>query len=458
MMMRKMILIILSICSISAYSQVDYTYYSKSKVEQDIDYAFEKLTRIHPAFLEKEAFVDYRTEYLEIKKSLKDSMSQNEVYLLLAPLFARLNDGHTGVLVPLDQRSQYSKAGGLAFPFFVNISEDSIKVSFYCANDSTLFYGGEQILEINGIKSTQVLADMEKLHGEKSKANKQKAIAYNFRYLLWILYGFDNDYELRIKDNQGVTKRIRVAGVTGDEFAKNIRRMPKTKGENYNLSINSGHKTARMKIKTFADLDGFCAFAKTAFARIKETGVGNLVIDIRNNGGGRSIVVDSLMNYITDKEYTQYKKIEIRISPDLKERYKEKYPNRYDWINTYDIDVLAVSERSLTQPKNNHLLFKGNVFLLTNKTSSSAAATFAGVFKELSLGTIVGEETGGTISYYGDYWFSKTPNMGINLYVSPKRFTQYGGSNYSRGVIPDYHVSDKGDRLMNYTDTLINKN
>jgi C-terminal processing protease CtpA/Prc len=270
-----------------------------------------------------------------------------------------------------------------------------------------------------------------------------------------MVYGFDEDYDLTIKNNQHEIQKMTIPGITSDEFMHNIKRRPIQNKEYFEFSIHKGKNIAILKIGTFGDLKGFCSFADSAFAEIKNNKVENLVIDVRNNGGGRSIVVDSLMNYITDKEYTQYQKIEVRISQELKERYKERYPNRYDWINSYAINDLLIPESNLTKPQNNNLHFKGNIYLLTNNTSFSAVATFAGVFKELRLGTIIGEETGGTIAYYGDFWYMKTPNTGITFYVSPKHFIQYGGTDYNRGVVPDYLVQDKDDSIMNFTYKLI---
>jgi hypothetical protein len=449
--MKNLILIVLCIFTFPALGQVNYAYYSKSEVEQDMDDAFEKLTSIHPIFLDKEELTDYQNKFASIKGSLKDSMTQNDVYLLLAPLFASLNDGHTGILAPINQRIQYNNVGGKAFPFFVNIEKDSIYISFYCGNDSTLFNGCEQILEINGIDATKMVQEMQMLYGGKSIATKQKAIADKFRFLIWMFYGFDKNYELTIKNNHQEIQRMTILGITSAEFKQNIKRMPKLNKEYFDLSINKGNKTAIMKIGTFGDLKGFCTFADSAFAEIKNNKVENLVIDVRSNGGGRSIVVDSLMNYITVKKYSQYQKIEIRISQALKERYKERYPNRYDWINSYAIDDLVVPEGNLTKPQNNNLRFNGNLFLLTNNTSYSAAATFTGLFQELKLGTIIGEETGGTISYYGDFWYMKTLNTGITFYVSPKHFIQYGGTDLNRGVIPGFFISDKDDSIIDFT-------
>ncbi len=448
--MKKLTTLILSILSISVFGQVNYTYYSKAEIQQDLNFAFEKLTNIHPLFLDKNELIHYQTQFSEIEKMIKDSMAQNEIYLLIAPVFASLNDGHTGVVVPTDQRLEYTKAGGKSFPFFVNIDDDSVYASFYCGSDTSLFRNGEQILEINGINATEMVHDMGQLISGESSAIKQKAISDKFRFLAWILYGFEDDYELVVKNNKGDIKKMTIPGVTSAEFMQNIKRMPKTNKEYYALDINQSKETAIMKIKSFGDLDRFCVFADSAFSKLKENKIKNLVIDIRSNGGGRSIVVDSLMNFLTDKTYAQYKKIEVRISPDLKEYYEKKYSDRLDWINSYNIDDLVVLDHNLEQPHNKALRFDGNLYLLTNSATYSAASTFAGVFKELKLGTIVGEETGGTISYFGDFWFLSTPNSKIQFHVSPKRFIQYGGEEYDKGVIPDYIIADKDDSIINY--------
>ena len=49
--MKKLIFLILSFLSVSVFAQVDYNYYSKTEVMEDLNFAFEKLTSIHPLFL-----------------------------------------------------------------------------------------------------------------------------------------------------------------------------------------------------------------------------------------------------------------------------------------------------------------------------------------------------------------------------------------------------------------------
>lgn len=453
--MKKLIFIYLCLLGTSCFGQINYKYYTKLELEQDLAFISEKLLNIHPILLDEKEYRDWQNKLSEVKHTLKDSMTQNEFYLLAAPYLATLNDGHSGFSMPYNQRIKYSNAGGLAFPFYVDINNYSISNKFYCGNDSMLFQGGEEILEINGISSADMVREMQKLFGGKSLAMRQGAIAMNFRFYIWMFYGFENDYEMVIKNNQNQIETITIPGVSSTDFKRNIKRMPKVDKELFAFSMDTMRSTTLMKIKSFGNLKGFCAFADSAFSVINKNKIENLIIDVRGNGGGRSIVVDSLMHYLMDKKYSQYKRIETRISNELKERYKTKYPERLDWINQYAINELVSGDTDMKHPTSNKLRFKGNLFLLIDKKSFSAAATFAGVFKELELGTIIGEETGGTIEYYGDFWFMQTPSTEISFYIAPKRFIQYGGNDLNRGVIPDYEIANEGDSILNFTFDLI---
>jgi hypothetical protein len=455
--MRKIILIVAVCIQTGCLGQVNYKYYTKTELEQDLTFFSEKLTSIHPLFLEKAIRSSWDDNLSTMKKCLKDSMTQNEFYLLLAPSLAPLNDGHSFFRMPIDQRVLYIKAGGLAFPFFVDITDSKIYIAQYCGDDSTLFSGGEEIIRINGVSSADIVLEMQNLFGGSSIANRQKAVADNFRFYIWMIYGFEKDYELIIKNLQNQTLQVTVPGIKSEQFQHNIKRFHPEKNELYSFSFDNANKSSILKIKSFGQLESFCAFADSAFSVINKNKIENLIIDIRGNGGGRSVVVDSLINYLTDKPYTQYRKIEIRISQELKLRYKEKYPDHYEWIDKYAIDDLVVPAMNLTHPSNNKLRFVGNLFLLTDKISSSAAATFAGIFKELKIGMIIGEETGGTIEYYGDYWDISTPNTAITFCIAPKRFIQYGGTALDRGVIPDYLITNNGDSIINFTYNLIEK-
>ena len=129
--MKNTILIIAICIQTVCFGQVNYKYYSKTELEQDLDFYSEKLTTIHPLFLDKAVRRTWEDNLPTMRKSLKDSMTQNEFYLLVAPSLASLNDGHSYFRMSFDQRVLYNKAGGLLFPFFVNIIDSKIFFTQY---------------------------------------------------------------------------------------------------------------------------------------------------------------------------------------------------------------------------------------------------------------------------------------------------------------------------------------
>jgi hypothetical protein len=448
--------LIILVCSV-CIGQIKYDYFPRKALEQDLSFFSGKLTAIHPLFSDKSYSDKWNKEFSSVTLMLKDSMTQNEFYLLVSPLLSYLNDAHSNFLCPMDQRKRFMLSGGLSFPFSVTLCGNSVFISEYYGEDSLLFKGGEEIVQINALSSSVLLNKMRKLVGGNSVSIQNKTIEMNFRTYLWMISGYENDYELTLRNESNQQLKTFVKGITNDQFIRNRKRYPSVPQEQLSLFTDRQGQTAVLTLRSFADLNGFCAFADSAFRVIAENNITSLIIDIRGNSGGRSIGVDSLMNFLTGKTYSQYREIDTRISQDLKAYYKEKYPEKFEEIKDLAVDERLVCSGDTVNPHPKKFQYKGRLFLLTNQQTFSAAATFAGAFRKLNLGIIIGEETGGTIGYYGDFWYNTMPNSKLEFYISPKRFVQYGGTDMNRGVFPDYSVPDKNDGISDFTSELIKK-
>ena len=455
--MKKFVAVFLMFITITSYCQNQFKYYSKNILEKDLDLFKEKISNIHPLFLDSNFYNKWQKDFNNVKNSLKDSSTLNDFYLAIAPLEACLKDAHSNFICPFEQRQQFMLNGGLSFPFSVTIENNSVFVKEYYGIDSLLFFGGEEILKINSIPITNILIKMHELTGSEVNYISNYNIETVFRTYLWMLFNFNQNYELQIKDNNGKISNKYINGITNDQFLRNKKRYPEQNQKMFTLKIEDSLSTSLLILKNFSDLSGFCKFADSAFQEISKRNSKYLIIDIRGNLGGRSIVVDSLMNYLTDKKYSQYKKIETRISKELKEYYKEKYPEKYEAIKDNSINEIKIMQQNFEMPLNPKNRFKGKMYLLTDKYTYSGASTFAGIFKELSLGTIIGEETGGRIEYYGDFWYQTLPNTQLQFFVSPKQFIQYGGTDMERGVIPDITIPNKNDSILKFTYNFIAK-
>jgi C-terminal processing protease CtpA/Prc len=88
--------------------------------------------------------------------------------------------------------------------------------------------------------------------------------------------------------------------------------------------------------------------------------------------------------------------------------------------------------------------FRGPVFILIGTNTFSAAADLAAAAKDHGLAVLVGQESGGLASSYGESYRSTLPHTRLPLNVSFKYFLRPAGYDDGRGVIPDVAVEPAG--------------
>ena len=184
------------------------------------------------------------------------------------------------------------------------------------------------------------------------------------------------------------------------------------------------------------------------------------IIDIRNNGGGHSVIGAELMQYIFHKPFKETDSIAFKISKEIAETGKmDFYLKPEERVNGKMFSKVTIEPYL---PRDNPLRFSGKCFLLTDNGTFSAAVMFASSFKCYGDGTIIGEETGGVTVGFGDAHFFSLPNSKMKMMVSWKKFYEVCGVDNRRGVMPDYIISNtisdeifKKDRVLEYAIDLI---
>ena len=420
------------------------TYFQKAELLEDLSFVQEKVENMHPLFLDEVFAEKWRVKYDLLDKQLLDSLSINQFYVQLSTLVGELEDTHTGVSFPYSERKKYMiGGGGVSMPFSITIKGHKLYVNEYFGEDRTLAIAGKQVLAINGISSEQIIVDIRSIAGVRERECSDQSVEKLFAMCFWALYGEVQNYQLQVSDVDSLVKIAAVNNATYFELKKKYASSQKP--EYYQLNFSDDNKLAKLKIASFYGGEKYNAFLKEAFEEIKVKGFRQLIIDVRNNPGGRSRGVDSLLNYLTDKSYSQYKSIGVKVSEELKANYKQKRPESYALIANLPNDTLVYlnSETFIHEPRVKESAFTGDVFVVINERSNSAAATFAGIVKENQLGSIVGNKaTGEHIRYYGDFLSYELPNTKLMIYVSPKEFIQFGGSNLDKGVEPDVLLKD----------------
>ncbi|MFD2033596.1 S41 family peptidase [Belliella marina] len=135
--------------------------------------------------------------------------------------------------------------------------------------------------------------------------------------------------------------------------------------------------------------------------------VDNLIIDIRNNPGGNLTLGIQLMYFLTEKEnlkdFTEYaftsdiyKKYFKKDYQDLKKKYPQGVPQR-DLVQTNSGENLfsEITDKSSKYfIQDNRPIFKGNVYVLSNYRTGSAAAMLTTLFQDNGIGTVIGTSVG----------------------------------------------------------------
>lgn len=207
-----------------------------------------------------------------------------------------------------------------------------------------------------------------------------------------------------------------------------------------------------LKLGTFAiwkfQLD-WKRFLKEAFAQYQRQKVTNLIIDIRGNEGGAEEVIGELQKYIL-KSDCKVGGFEERL------RYDYVSDNLKPYLSTWDESVYDLRGRvkrnengfysftsnqtnSSTYKKSNKA-FRGNIFLLTDASNSSATFYLAKIAKDCGVAILVGETTGGSQKGIngGTIFFLRLPNTKIEVDIPI--YGQFKDNAVDQGISPDIEI------------------
>lgn len=425
-----LILVTTSLCHSYAQKQT-VPMLSKDEACADVDSLLYTISEVHPNM-----FSTCRQEELlslieHEKTTMADSVSSVELYKRVAPIVAKIGDGHTSLWFPYNQ---YFSKETKRMPLYMKASTDHKLYVESCLDDQIPY--GSEILEINGTSSSDIVAAMLKYGCGEKEFFRIERINNDMKALFELLFKADK-YHIVYRLSNKQTHSLTLPTANYDVL---IARMPRRQKEEslvpYSFSINKDKTVAIMDFQTFSDPDGMVHFADSMFTVLKENNIKKLIIDIRNNGGGNSKVGDILLSYISPCPYAQMGKTIIRVTPTTN-RLSPNHQMPLGWF------YYGMPEDQLQTPvskEQGH--FDGKVYLLTSHHTFSSASSFAWAFKYFGMGVVIGEETGGMNVSYGDILSYRMPNSGLQCSISFKCFWLYGADETDiHGTLPDVTVS-----------------
>lgn len=403
---------------------------SREQAAFDIKALIYNLNEIHPDIFSVCRQEDLLNAVNRAIYSLPDSISKLDLYRRAAPIVAMIGDGHTNLGFPFnDVLTKELKR----FPVFVKVLSDKSIICTSCID--SIIKGGDKILSINGISSEKIIDSMLPYVSGEREHFKLSRIDGAFNGLRQMLYPADSFEVEYLPAGSDKPKKVNLPGTQWDDL---IKRVPKSKRshniKDYSFEIDTTNNVAIMDFRSFVNPSKMEVFADSMFRTLKEKRINNLIIDIRNNGGGNSYVGDILLRYISPEPFVQMEKMLMKVTP-----VSSKLMN-YRILPT--LDFYETSEKNYIKPRTKEEgHFIGNVYLLTSNKTFSSAGSFAWTFKECKTGMVIGEETGGMNVCYGDILRYRMPVSGLNCTVSFKRFWQLrADENDIHGTLPDIAV------------------
>lgn len=419
---------------------------SREQARFDIDALVYTLSQVHPDIFSVCSQTELFTAVNEAKASLPDSVTRLELYRRAAPIVAMIGDGHTNLVYPYND--VFTKEHR-RLPLSTQVRSDKSIVCDRCID--SIIPREAKVLSINGIETCKMLDAMMPFEAGEREHFKLSCINGDFEALRHMLYPSDSFDITYLPVGAKKPLSVKLPAETFEEIQKRIpAKVGVSPSAPYSFAIDKENDVAIMDFRHFEDIEGMRVFADSMFTTLRKDGIGNLIIDVRRNGGGNSRVGDILLRYISPIPFTQMDRSLIRITPTTQRlRGNNDVPAQFTF---YDIDE-GHYIKPLTTDEGH---YDGNVYLLTSNRTFSSAGSFSWTFKETGAGTVVGEETGGMNVCFGDILGYSLPISDLYCTISYKRFWQFrADENDIHGTLPDIAVP--ADKAMDEVMKLVKK-
>ena len=459
------------------------------KLTADVDFTYSKIKKLHPKvnwYISKEK-LDYKFDSL--KKTITKPMTSFEFYKKLTPVVGEVRQGHMYVfpkvkkLTKAETAALAKKGVGPFSHFEFEIFDNKLYVVKNKSYDKSIKVGTE-VLAIEGRKSDKLLKEYKNYFSSDgyNKTFIEKMIVKTFSRYYTNQNGIKDSIQFEFKKNDSLkTIWIKRKLIDSVKIDKNVVKVKPTDAEikklkleklkkqiwgydpekkiyNRNLNfIEKDSSIAILKINSF-QIGDFRKCYEEAFAQIKKTKSKTLILDIRNNTGGRLREIADLYSYMADSTFVFMDKAEVTMKTSLMHDDYFKgggiisnffsallapiyYPVQYFRVKNIDGKYYYNSESTKQKIKDN--AFKGKMYVLINGGCFSASSIISSNLKGSKRAIFVGEETGGTFNgtVAGQMPTINIPNSELRIKIGLSACTPFHKTNVEgRGIFPDHEI------------------
>ncbi|WP_341902821.1 S41 family peptidase [Fluviicola taffensis] len=468
------IIILILECNAQQSEQV-----SKRQLLKDFDvfrHIFEKanagLYKYHPKLQTDSVFSANR-------KRINKNTSYREFYSILWNVIDFTGSCHNELTYP-DSLIKILHRKKIYFPLPLKLINNKLYSNLTYEN----IPAGSEILSVNGI-SAQIFATETSRYLSTDGHNTSGKHAFLETRLLpfyiYLAYGEPDSFAINFKDSSEI-RQVVLEPVEYKKAIENYKKRfipayEKSSVSDYSFKYSDSTETGFLTINTFA-LGGpkseghkkYAAFLDSIFNHLKARNIQNLIVDIRENGGGNDPNDLLLYSYLTKRNFREnvsaftlfhtvplkkfYVEEETDEIKDLEEELKEEHSILKDG-KYYQNEKF----NQYWTPKPN--AYSGKVYLLVSPFVASAGSLFASMIKNDEQSVVIGQETLG--GYYGHTGHIpvtyKLPNTELLLSFSIVDLEQdvqkLPDQRYGDGVKPDYTVEQTIEEYLKSIDAVM---
>jgi hypothetical protein len=444
--------------------------YTEKEIAEDIDYFIKSVEEVSPfPYMNADSLsIQVLADHLKKKRDRKG----NELYLDFMRLSAAYNVGHIYTFPPEAMLDEAIKNGDRFFPLFIKKNQGKWEIMGIIDNALPENKIGYEVLKINGKEMSEIIETIQPLLA--NDGNSEEMIGASLPFLLWAV-NTSYPYSVEIMNQEtGISEILELQGTNDlDKYRTQKPIDTKVKLQDFItfelLDKNIGYINAKSFgfIQNKEITKSFEKELEAYFASLKEKGVANLIIDLRENGGGSSYPADAILQKIAKKPYQQTGGSTMRVSRQFGE-FLDGLPWAFRMIakkglmkdyHKYPIGTNIKEESKPILPKKVKNSFSGQVYVLIGPNTHSAAMMMANAVEDFDLGILVGEPTKSIPRELSNALPLKTPNAKIAFVVPASLFARANGDeNNFEPVKPDVIINTtskdieqkEGDPVMQY--------
>lgn len=426
--------------------------FSVRELREDLAFLKMSIEKFNPALYQYNHKAEFDRLFDEIYQSIDEPLTRLEFFKAVSLLTAGAKEGHFVI------GSVHNKVSKIYSGFFdgtfqylplgLTFLDNRAYISGSHRADSTLQKGWE-VLEINGEKMGRIIerllpfipADGDILTAKYYKLNTNFPVLYywyidqpaNFK-LKVLPTGSSSPFTVNISATNHMAMTNRPEEGIDDEYEPK-----KDINEFYELKLEQALAVLKLKSFNHQLIEKYRIdpgeFYKSIFRKLADKNIKNLILDLRDNGGGSREFVRQLVPYLLKgkEEGMLYQTVSY-----------------FGQMKKYPI------------PKPKPYAFKGKLYVLINGGSFSNGSVIARFAKEFADATIIGEESGSRYEGFatGSAAYVNLPNTLIEIQI-PRYWIKYGHQSRqntsNRGVLPHYSIHYSIDEILNRKDKEIEK-